>query len=311
MSDGAQDSPVAAEDAAERNLLYRGSLASCNYGCGYCPFAKRPSSRAELQQDAREVDRFVAWVAAQRRRLSILFTPWGEALTRAYYRRALVSLAELPHVRRVAIQTNLSAPLDDFSHAQRQTLAFWATFHPREVPLPRFLARCRALDAKGIHYSVGVVGLREHFDAIEELRRALPPSVYLWINAFKRVPDYYEPADLARLQALDPYFHWNLRHHPSAGRPCAAGETTFAVDGGGNVRRCHFIPEIIGNLYDPDVAGCLKPRKCSNATCGCHIGYVHLRELRLGDLYGAGLLERIPERWPEVRQEFTWVSPQR
>ena len=42
-----------------------------------------------------------------------------------------------------------------------------------------------------MRFSVGVVGLKEHFGEIEALRRELPPDVYLWVNAYKREPDYY------------------------------------------------------------------------------------------------------------------------
>ena len=33
------------------SILYRGPLASCNYGCEYCPFAKRKDSREALATD--------------------------------------------------------------------------------------------------------------------------------------------------------------------------------------------------------------------------------------------------------------------
>jgi hypothetical protein len=33
---------------------------------------------------------------------------------------------------------------------------------------------------------------------------------------------------------------------------------------------------------------------CGNATCGCHIGYVHMDELKLYEVFGEGVLERIP-----------------
>ena len=29
------------------------------------------------------------------------------------------------------------------------------------------------------------------------------------------------------------------------------GETVFTVDGDGTMRRCHFVPEVLGNLYEP------------------------------------------------------------
>jgi hypothetical protein len=72
------------------------------------------------------------------------------------------------------------------------------------------------------------------------------------------------------------------------------------VAGDGAVRRCHFLDEVIGNIYDADFPACLKPRLCGAATCGCHIGYIHRPELKLETLYGEGLLERIPSRWPEL-----------
>lgn len=286
------------------NILYRGSLSSCNYECGYCPFAKTTNTRAELQQDERELERFVAWVAGQQRRIGILITPWGEALVHQYYRRAMTTLSRLPHVYRIAVQTNLSAPIDDFAAANHDTLALWSTFHPSQTTLPRFVARCQELDAADIRYSVGVVGLREHFTAIEELRQALRPEVYLWVNASKREPGYYQADEVDRLRVVDPYFEWNLHHYPSRGKPCSAGETAFTVDGAGNIRRCHFVAEIIGNIYETHFADGLRSRSCPAATCGCHIGYIHRPELHLDTLYGPGLLERIPVRWPELVADF-------
>jgi MoaA/NifB/PqqE/SkfB family radical SAM enzyme len=286
------------------NILYRGSLSSCNYACGYCPFAKTANTLAELQQDKAELMRFVAWVANQTRRIGILITPWGEALVHRYYRRAMTALSQMPHVYRVAVQTNLSAPLVDFAEADLDALALWATFHPSETSVDRFAAKCQELDRCGIRYSVGVVGLREHFAEIEQLRAALSKEVYLWINAYKREPDYYHPAELERLSQIDPYFHWNTHRYPTAGEPCDAGFTSFTVDGHGHMRRCHFIGNVIGNIYEPGFGNYLEPRTCSMDTCGCHIGYVHRPNLRLQELYGAGLLERIPAQWPSLQAEF-------
>jgi len=60
------------------------------------------------------------------------------------------------------------------------------------------------------------------------------------------------------------------------------------------MRRCHFVKDIIGNIYDAGFESALQPRLCPMETCGCHIGYVHLEELRLEQLFGENLLERIP-----------------
>jgi sulfatase maturation enzyme AslB (radical SAM superfamily) len=90
-------------------ILYRGSLISCNYGCEYCPFAKRQQTAAELAIDQQSLERFVNWIAENsQHQFSILFTPWGEALIHQCYQQALVKLTQMPHVNKAAIQTNLS-----------------------------------------------------------------------------------------------------------------------------------------------------------------------------------------------------------
>lgn len=277
-------------------ILWRGPLESCNYACDYCPFAKRYEGAAALARDRAALERFVAWVAARSSdRISLLFTPWGEALIRPWYQEALVRLTGLPQVARAAIQTNLSGPLEWVERCDRAKLALWCTYHPGQTTRERFLARCRELERRGVRHSVGVVGLREHIDELEALRDALPPDTYLWVNAYKREgPGYYTPEALQRIVGVDPLFPWNAVHHPSRGRACRTGERVIAVDGDGEVRRCHFVPARIGNIYQPGWEAALAPRPCPNTTCGCYIGYVHLEHLGLDEVYGDGLLERVP-----------------
>jgi hypothetical protein len=279
------------------NILYRGPLSSCNYACGYCPFAKTRNTAAELRDDAARLTRFVSWVETQApRQIGLLFTPWGEALIHRTYQRALLTLSAMPHVYRAAIQTNLACPLEWLEEASRESLALWCTFHPTETTLERFVAKIYRLKAMGIRHSVGVVGLREHVDLIRALRTALPATTYLWVNAYKRQTDYYTSEDVAALTAIDKLFPLNNQRHASLGRPCQAGHTSFTVDGEGVARRCHFIAAPLGSIYEADFATRLAPQPalCSNESCGCYIGYAHLQPLGLEAVYGDGLLERVP-----------------
>jgi MoaA/NifB/PqqE/SkfB family radical SAM enzyme len=277
------------------SILYRGPLSSCNYACGYCPFAKRTESREELDHDRTCLDCFVSWVEGRTSdEIGVLFTPWGEALVRPWYQDALARLTRTPHVRKAAIQTNLSCKLDWVERCDKSRLAMWCTFHPGEVTSDRFLAKCRELIDRGVRFSVGVVGLKAHLSEIEVLRQELPIDVYLWVNAYKRKPDYYPDEIVRRLTEIDPLFPVNNRNHPSRGEPCRAGSSVVSVDGDGTVRRCHFIKTPIGNLYDPGIEPALSERPCTNDTCGCHIGYVHLDRLGLYDVFGSGVLERVP-----------------
>lgn len=281
-------------------ILYRGPLSSCNYDCPYCPFAKRVSPPEELRADRASLARFCAFVeATSHRDLEILFTPWGEALVRPWYREAMIALGHLPHVHRVAAQTNLSCGTGWLERADRRSVALWVTFHPGEVAYPRFLAKCRSLVRRGVRFSVGIVGLREHEAHARRLRDDLPPEVYVWVNAYKRGgPAYYSDPERAAFSAVDPLFAYNAVAHASRGEACATGETVISVDGDGLVRRCHFVPEVLGNLYTDDLDTMLRPRLCPAATCGCHIGHVHLAPLGLDRVFEGGVLERIPRSLP-------------
>jgi MoaA/NifB/PqqE/SkfB family radical SAM enzyme len=281
------------------NILYRGPLASCNYGCEYCPFAKRKDSREQLATDREQWERFVDRVASfEDIETGVLVTPWGEALIRRWYQTGLARLSHLPHVTRVAAQTNLSGELGWIAEANPARLALWCTYHPEWTTLDEFLAQTAKLDAAGVQYSVGVVGQREYADAARALRAALPESTYLWINAVKALE--YTADEIAGWSAIDPLFRINAQRWPSLGAACGAGERAITVDGDGIMRRCHFIKDAIGNFYDDNWRAALKPRPCTNVDCHCHIGYVHLDYLELDKVFATGLLERVPV--PEARR---------
>lgn len=288
--------PRPTQTPLDLTLLYRGPLASCDYDCAYCPFAKRRDSPEQLRADRAALERFTGWAAAQTGdTLSLLFTPWGEGLVRSWYRRALVGLSHLPHVRRVAIQTNLSCRTDWLAEADLDTLALWITYHPGQVDRGRLLAKLHELAGLGVRHSVGIVGEPEHLEAARELRADLPASTYLWVNAADGRS--YTDEQAAAWTAVDPLFGWSRDPHPSGGRPCRTGESVVSVDGDGTVRRCHFVRPPLGNLYDGSYRAGLLPRPCPLPVCDCHIGYVHLEGLPLYDVFAGGVLERIPHGW--------------
>ena len=227
---------------------------------------------------------------------------------RRWYQEALVALSNMPQVQRVAIQTNLSCKLDWVCEADRNALGLWCTYHPGEVKRERFLKQCRRLNDAGVRYSVGVVGLREHFDEIEAMRNLLASNIYLWVNAYKREPGYYSDDEINRLASIDPLFEINNHRHVSCGRPCGAGETAIAVNGEGDFQRCHFIKQRLGNLYEPGWESALSPRGCTNDTCGCHIGYVHLKDLQLDKLFDHGLLDRSLSHTPTREQAIQCLA---
>lgn len=288
------------------SILYRGPLSSCNYGCEYCPFAKHHETDEEHANDAAKLTRFLHWcerfpLRERHERLRVFFTPWGEALTQRRYQQALATLTQLPHVDKAAVQTNLSAKLDWLDSVDSTKLGIWATFHPDWAKRERFVANCLELHRRGISFSVGVVGFPSVIDQLRALRRELPPEVYVWVNAVKELAPSYTSDVLKAFTDIDPLFPTNLKAHPSLGRACAGGESVISVDGEGVARSCHFIREPLGNLYDEHFGTVLQARPCSAVSCGCHIGYVHLEYLGLGQVFGSGILERVPASGVQVR----------
>lgn len=271
-------------------ILYRGSLDSCNYACTYCPFAKKEATREAHERDRCEVRRFVEHVRTDERITGIFFTPWGEALTHRWYQRAIAELSELDHVEKVAIQTNLSVRPGWLDDARAERVGIWATFHPTQIERDAFVRRARDYHARGVSISVGIVGLPEQLEHARALRSELPREIYVWVNAAKKTHGVYDAGLKQAFEAIDPLFAINAQYHPSLGRACDAGHTVISVDGEGHARRCHFVEQRIGNLYDGTLE--LNPRPCPNHTCGCHIGYVHMPHLELQQRFGRGLLER-------------------
>ncbi|VAW72265.1 hypothetical protein MNBD_GAMMA12-1681 [hydrothermal vent metagenome] len=278
-------------------ILYRGSLSSCNFSCEYCPFAKTKALKQQLQQDQTALTRFVAWVADQQQSMRLLFTPWGEALIWPYYQVALTQLSTISHVQSLAIQTNLSGNLDWLTKMKVRKLTLWASYHPSETTLDNFLTQCEQVISAGAQLTVGVVGKKEHFTAIEQLHAQKPQAASFWINAYKDVAHYYSDEDISFLQAKDRLFSSNLMDYPSKDKACASGETSFTVDGRGDMRRCHFIDTVIGNIYQQEYQRSLQPRNCSNKTCSCYIGYIHLKDLDFRKQLGENYFERflLPE----------------
>jgi hypothetical protein len=242
----------------------------------------------------------VKWVTEEADRdVAILFTPWGEALIRRWYQRAMITLSRAGRCVRVAAQTNLTGSLDWLADIDRDSAALWVTFHPTQLDYDRFLSRARALRELGVRHSIGMVGTREHLPLAQRLRDDLDPEVTLWVNAYKSEGlDYYAAGEVEAYRRIDPLFDLNRVRHPSLGEPCRAGAQAITVDGDGQVRRCHFVTDPIGHLYEQPLDELLGERPCPNATCGCYIGYVHLDRLGLYDLYEGGVLERIPARRP-------------
>jgi MoaA/NifB/PqqE/SkfB family radical SAM enzyme len=277
-------------------ILYRGSLDSCNYDCPYCPFAKKKNTREELAYDKKYLENFTDWVKGRNENISILLTPWGEGLIRSYYQKAMTTLSHLPQVKKIAIQTNLSCSLDWIQKVDKSAFALWITYHPEEVEFDKFVSKCRILIDWGIEFSIGVVGVKAHFEAIERLKNEISER-YIWVNAYKRKQNYYSEAEEKWLTSMDSLFPINNQVYQTKGKACSAGNTSFSINEEGDIAPCHFIKKKLGNIYRDNINEVLAPKLCINSECRCYIGYMNLEELQLEKVYGNRILERVPKEF--------------
>lgn len=288
-------------------ILYRGPLASCNYSCSYCPFAKRSDNDEQLERDYAMLERFVHRVrdiAATGRCLRIMFTPWGEVLVRKPYREAIAALTRSTGIASVCVQTNLSCSTSWLDAADQSRLKIWATFHPTETSQSDFLRRVANAVNRGIAVSVGMVAIPGKLAAIIDLRRALPDSVYLWLNPQQPRLRPFRRDEIASLSQIDPDFEQGLIRHRSLGQSCSSGLHSMTVDGHGRIRRCHFIDTVIGNFYDDDWKFGLRPRPCSRQFCDCYLGYAQLNSYNPDLNFDTDLLARVPTLFAANKNEL-------
>ena len=257
-------------------FLYRGSLTSCNYACDYCPFGKTAFDSESLNADRIEVQRFVELIeCCNGRDLSLMFIPWGEALMHEHYQQAIVRLSHVQAMQTVAAQTNLSPPPDWLEDAEPQKTALWCTFHPTQTTLDAFLGHLDILNTLSIRYSVGMVGRDDLFEAGLQLRKKLTSHITFWVNPLDDDIDAYTPERIKQWSQLDPLFPLTAKHRQTRNTKCRCGDSVFTVSGNGDLRRCPFTKEVIGNIYNgsnilPTIA-----RPCPNDQCNCFIGYIH------------------------------------
>ncbi len=265
-------------------VLYRGSLKSCNYHCGYCPFSKHKGSLREQDRDKAQWFRFVESILKgnvpkeegeasrplQRRYHTgaVMVVPYGEALIHDWYWQGLGRLGAEPALDFVGAQTNLSflaeQSVEEYKRAGGLTrkLRLWATFHPDMVSVDEFVRQCQRVRDSGISICAGAVGVPENLKVIRCLRQRLPSDIYLWINKMDGLGRPYTKEEIEEFQAVDPLFVRELAAVEPDVRQCR--ERLF-VEASGDIRRCNISPVLRGNWYD-------RPQ-CKRKRCSCYLAY--------------------------------------
>lgn len=293
-----------------RNMIqYRGSLKSCNYGCSYCPFAKRPSSPTELLKDREDWMRFVRHLETQSERLetfsgqtdtfsepygAVMVVPYGEALIHDYYWEGLARLSRMGTMEAVGAQTNLSFDIErqltifKESGGRKEKLRVWATFHPEMTTVPLFSEQCRELLSAGIRVCAGAVGVPENLETLRRLKEALPGGCCLWINRMDGLNRRYTEEERQAFLRIDPWFYRELHVKKAMPEQCPG---RLFVESDGRMRRCTISAPPEGNWYD---TGGTETLPCRKKACTCYLAYGGRMDCEERTAFGRWPLFRIP-----------------
>lgn len=278
-----------------QQLYYRGVIKSCNYTCSYCPFSKHKHSQREQDQDKKALWDFTAFLCsggAGQEAVSVLITPYGEALIHDYYWDALTKLTQSPYIKAAGCQTNASFPgsmIERFLAlgGNPEKLRLWCSFHPEMTSAKAFADRCAQLHSCHIPFCTGAVGDPGALAAIQLLHRSLPPEIYLWINRMDGLPHPYSSVQIRAFQQIDPYFFLEATQKKAVSQQCSGGKTSLFVEADGSCYACNISGRKLGNLYDGSFHSKTSasktsekpPRLCTAKSCSCYLAYCNRTDL--------------------------------
>ena len=282
---------------------YRGSIKSCNYSCGYCPFSKRKASEKEIESDRQALVKFVDYMLENLNDYSsVMVVPYGEALIHKYYWEELARLSRHEKIELAGAQTNLSFPAGNMIDRYKECggsinkLRLWGTFHPDMVSVDEFAGQCEEILSQGVLLCAGCVGVPENIDILKELRKRLPENIYLWVNKMDGIRRNYTIEEKKEIIGIDPYFENELWHYNADIKRC---RNSRFVNSSGDVYRCNLSRRPLGNLYNKEKDFFRKDFsygdiKCDKKECSCYISYcnLHLKSLNEFEPYPAF---RIPQ----------------
>lgn len=284
-------------------ILYRGSLRSCNYHCSYCPFSKHRRSEQELRKDREQWEYFVQTMGKRTKGLqmcTLMVVPYGEALIHPWYWEGLAYVSTLSEIQAAGAQTNLSFGAEESLKVFRQSgghmekLRLWGTFHPEMVSVDEFVKKCRQLRDAGVNLCAGAVGVPAHLRLLKELREKLPKEIYLWINRMDGLRRSYTPEEAEAFTKIDPYFQRELSILPADSGQC---QNRLFVEGNGKLRICN-ISRTLDLEWEQYLAGSKNvcSTTCRQKSCSCYLAYGGRQNFMNEILFGPHPIFRIPRR---------------
>jgi MoaA/NifB/PqqE/SkfB family radical SAM enzyme len=163
-------------------IWYVSGQRLCNFWCAYCvsvnEYAK--SNKADwIEEDRERFDRIVSWIAARPFRIGIRLATLGEPFTSRPFLAKAAWLSTLPNIDFVELLTNGSLLKRRLEQLHREgdisKISLWATHHPTEIDLSRFIENVRFA--------------QERYDCFVVVNGLLFPGNESYIVGLKRAAD--------------------------------------------------------------------------------------------------------------------------
>lgn len=278
----------------ELELMYRGTLKSCNYSCYYCPFSKNTVSLSEIEKDKFQLKVFFEDLNKKYLK-KIFITPYGEGLIHKYYRDEIEKAVKREDIKSIGIQTNLSLNIIEWIKNMKEKklpidkINLWVTCHFSQIDYDTFIFKIKNI-YKDINISVGVVGIPKDYEDILSLRKDLPKSVYLWINEYSHLKEEYSKELIEKFKNIDPIFY--RRKEIDFSEYCSCGVGSFFIEGNGKVRLCNRNPKILGTFMKENY---FSKKHCNKKDCDCYLTYSKFKS-NIFNFFGDKKLYRVPEK---------------
>lgn len=274
-------------------IYYRGWIDFCNFACSYCPFAKHPPSPKMMALEEKTLQNLQSLIQSTPGEVFVMMTPYGEGMVHSFYQQAVADLLSSDKVAGLGVQTNFSWNVEEFlSRAKKglEKLRIWATYHPEFSSVEHFAQKINKASER-FAISAGIVATTENQKEIQNLRSALNPDVYLWLNAMDRQKHRFDENRIEELLRIDPMFSYEFAAYRDERSKndadfaiCCSYENCY-VEKNKASNRCFF------KSKQAIASDCHNHRLCD-----CYLGYSNFKPYKMVNFFGEGLPFRVPKK---------------
>lgn len=235
---------------------------NCNNRCPYCR-VRRPD---DIEPDPEEMREVGSWLYDELGQCRIGFTGGEPSLY-------LDSIAEIGRYHYLVVNTNLSAPIEEFERLDPDKCLLFVSYHPYHMEVYELLGKVDALNRCGYRVPmVSIVAYPPIFDRVIAMRDLLREhgqkvfvAPYNGVMYGERYPYAYDKRQKEILVIVEDDMHDTKRVVR-----CHAGHNYAFIDRTGVIYRCNNPgSRELGNIHDKIIVMDSEPQPCESDQCIC------------------------------------------